>query len=172
MGVAFETITERKQTEELVRNLAAGVTGEGGEQFFRPLVRYLAKSLGLDLALVGELAGESGNRIETIAMFSDGEIVENVTYDLSGTPCENVMQGAVCCYPDRVAELFPDDHMLADLGMESYVASPLLGADGEALGLIAVLGRRPLASPETATSVLQIFASRAAQEVERRQSSL
>ena len=53
------------------------------------------------------------------------------------------------------------------MGVESYMGTPLFGATGKPLGLLAVLGRTPLPCPALAESVLKICAARAAAEVER-----
>jgi PAS domain S-box-containing protein len=52
---------------------------------------------------------------------------------------------------------------------ESYVGVTLWGSQGQPIGLIAVLGRQPLADTRLATSILQVVAVRAAAELERRQ---
>ena len=52
---------------------------------------------------------------------------------------------------------------------ESYVGVTLWGSQGQPIGLIAILGRQPLADPRLATSILQVVAVRAAVELERRQ---
>lgn len=165
VGVVFESITDRKRADELVSNLAAGVGGETGDPFFRSLVKYLAKSLGLEWALVGEFVDDS---VQTIAVFDHGEHAENFRYALEGTPCAEVVGRQLCCYTEGVSAEFPDDELLQERKAESYVSSPLFDSGNRPIGLIAVLGERRLEHPETAKQVLQIFAARAAAEVERR----
>jgi GAF domain-containing protein len=169
VGVVFESITDRKRADELVSNLAAGVAGETGDTFFRSLVKYLARSLGLEWALVGEVDGES---VQTIAVFGHGEHAENFRYDLEGTPCAEVVGQQLCCHTEGVTEKFPRDELLREMKAESYVGSPLFDSENRPIGLIAVFGERGLEHPETAKQVLQIFAARAAAEVERRRSEL
>ena len=65
--------------------------------------------------------------------------------------------------------LFPTDPQLAELGAEGYVGAPLLDSNGRCLGLICAITREPLANPKLAEAVLQIFAERAAAELERQQ---
>jgi PAS domain S-box-containing protein len=169
VGVVFESITDRKRADELVSNLAAGVAGETGDAFFRSLVKYLAKSLGLEWAFVGELTDDS---VQTIAVFDHDEHVANFKYDLAGTPCADVIGHQLCCHTEGVAENFPEDKLLQEMKAESYVGSPLFDSENRPIGLIAVLGERKLGHPETAKQVLQIFAARAAAEVERHRSEL
>ncbi len=166
VGVVFESVTALRRTEELVSNIAAGVADARSDDFFRSLVLYLARSLGVECALVGEM--RPPGEISCVAFYRDGEVRGDVRYALDGTPCEQVTAGHLCCHPAGVRERFPRDRMLADMGAECYLGTPLLDAAGRPLGLIAVIGRRPLADPPTAESVLRIFAARAAAELERR----
>lgn len=169
VGVVFESITDRKRADELVSRLAAGVAGETGDAFFRSLVKYLARSLGLEWAFVGELADGS---VQTIAVFDHGEYAENFRYDLAGTPCADVIGYRLCCHPEGVAEQFPESKMLQETKAESYVGAPLFDSDRRPIGLIVVLGERKLEHPETAKQVLQIFSARAAAEVEHHRSGI
>jgi PAS domain S-box-containing protein len=168
VGVVFEKITDRVRADELVQNIAAGVAGATGEEFFRSLVVHLVKSLGLNFAFVGELADEEKTKVQTVVMCDGEDVIENVLYDLHGTPCANVTAGAVCCHPEGVRARFPEDKWLQDMGIESYLGTPLVDSSGTPIGLMSVMGQQPLANPETATAVLRIFASRAAVELERR----
>ncbi|HEX5137275.1 MAG TPA: PAS domain S-box protein [Planctomycetota bacterium] len=165
VGVVFESVTDRRRSEELVSNIAAGVADAGGDEFFRSLVLYLAKSLGVEYALVGELRGGD---VACVALYDHGEVRTDVRYALDGTPCEEVTTGRLCCHPERVRERFPRDKLLGDMGAECYLGTPLFDAAGRPLGLMAVIGQRPLEDAATAESVLRIFAARAAAELERR----
>jgi len=169
VGVVFESITGRKRADELISNLAAGVAAETGDTFFRSLVKHLARSLGMEWAFVGELDDGS---VQTIAVFDHGEHAENIRYDLAGTPCAEVVGRQLCCHIEGVAEEFPEDELLREMKAESYVGSPLFDSENRPIGLITVVGERRLEHPETAKQVLQIFAARAAAEVERRRSEV
>lgn len=134
--------------------------------FFRSLVLYLAKSLGVEYALVGEL--EEGTSVRTVAYSDHGTVADGLRYPLGGTPCEHVVTGQLCCHPDHVQQKFPKDATLREMRAECYLGAPLFDAGGRPLGLIAVIGERPLVDPPTAENVLRIFAARAAAELERR----
>jgi two-component system cell cycle sensor histidine kinase/response regulator CckA len=162
-------ITELRRSEERLRALVEGTSSSVGEAFFCSLVRHLSGALGMRLALVGELVG--GSRVRTLAVWSDGAQVANFEYDLEGTPCADVMrQRELCFYPCDVADLFPLDTMLADLGIRSYLGTPLIGAEGEPLGLLAVLDSKDQdETSEAYRHLFRIFASRAAAELARQQ---
>jgi two-component system, NarL family, sensor histidine kinase NreB len=152
--------------ENLLNLVAGQLWSETGEDFFAEMVRHLASALGARIALMGELMGGSSHRMRTVTACVDGHIVDSFEYDLSGTPCENVMVGKVCYYPSAIAQLFPKDKLLAEMEAESYLGAPLISRTGHPLGLLAVLHRRPLADPSSAQRVLQFCAVRAAAELE------
>jgi signal transduction histidine kinase len=52
---------------------------------------------------------------------------------------------------------------------ESYVGTVLWSSKGQPIGLIAIIGRQPLANPKLAESMLKLVAVRAAGELERRE---
>jgi|CXWL01.1.fsa_nt_gi PAS domain S-box-containing protein len=176
----------RLRREALLRTVADAISSATGDAFFRSLVLHLAAALGMSFAFVGGLASRFGRtsggrlelddtavrraarqRIETIAVAANGAIGDNFAYELSGTPCEQVVGNEVSVYSDGVAELFPDDLLLAEMGVRCYLGVPLADSSGRPLGLLVVMDNKPLADPETARALLQIFATRAAAELER-----
>jgi len=147
--------------------IRCGNTPEEGD-FFQSLARYLAGSLGMDFICIDRLL-PGGLVAQTVAVYSDGKSEENVAYALKDTPCGDVVGKPVCCFPRDVCRLFPNDKVLADLRAESYAGTTLWGSDGQPIGLIAVIGRKPMTDPKRVEALLQLVSVRAAGEMERRQ---
>jgi GAF domain-containing protein len=167
VGVQLGRVVERRRAEQTLSSLAQGIVAEKGEDPFRSLVGHLAKSVKADYALVGELK-EGRDAIRTLAVCARGEIVPNFEYDLAGTPCEAVVGKTFCSYSEGVQEKFPRDRMLADMNVHAYAGTPLFDSRGQVLGLLVALWCRPPANMHVADSMVQIFAMRAAAELERR----
>jgi PAS domain S-box-containing protein len=162
-------ITRHKRTEHALRQAAEGFSNATGERFFRSLVEHLARTLGVDFAFVGQLSSESASWVEGVAMWSEKRHVEgSFGYDLAGSPFEAVVQGAMCRTPEGAQETFPSDKLLAEMGVESCLGTPLSDSDGKTIGMLAVLHTKPLREPDLAAYTLQIFAARAASELERK----
>ncbi len=162
-------ITERKRVEEGWNTVARGLSMTRGAGFFRLLVEHLADTLGADYAFVAEVTKEKPHRAKTIAFWARGMIVDNIEYDMRGTPCEDVFGKGLSTYPRRVQQQFPQDVWLAQARVEAYIGAPLFDSTENPLGLMGVLYCRPLDSTAMAESILQIFATRAAAEIERTQ---
>ncbi len=159
-----------QRAEDVLGVIAAGVSAETGDEFFRSLVRYLAKTLEADYAFVGRVMMDNPEVVSTIAVCAHGAIAENFDYRLVGSACEDVLAKRLCSYPHGVQRRFPDDRLLAHLDVESCIGTALLDSAGLALGLMVVLDNRPLQNEGRMRSMLQIFAVRAAAELERMQS--
>lgn len=137
------------------------------EGFFAALVTFLGEKLAVEYALVDELLPDQ-RRARTVGLYASGKVVQDLEYELRGTPCENVMGKTLCCYPEGIQELFPQDALLREMGAQSYLGIPLWDSSGAPIGLIAVMGQRPIADRHLAQTVLQIVAVRCAHELERR----
>src|SRR5690242_18608652 len=137
-----------------------------GEGFPNALARHLGKALDVDYVIIDKLSEEPG-MAETAALYAKGDIIPNVRYALAGTPCENVIQKRLCCYESAVQKLFPDDKLLVDMNVDSYLGVPLWDSRGQVIGLIAAMDSKPLGDrADLATKLLQIVAARAAADLE------
>ncbi len=160
-------ITERKRTEQALLAVVKGISTDTGERFFRSLAEQLAAALDADYACVAEVRRDAPYLAKTLAFCAHGAIADNFEYDMRRAPCEEVFAKHPCSYPRSVQQQFPQDTWLAEVGAEAYVGAPLFDSAGRPLGLINVIYCRPLESAGLAEAVLQIFAARAAGELER-----
>ncbi len=154
--------------------IVAGSAGKVGPEFFRSLVRHLAEATGVKYAFVAEFLGGGGDprrlgtpRARTIAFWMRDRIVDNVEWDLPGTPCEDVVFGGLCHHPTGVSAKFPQDRPLVELGIESYLGVPLHDPDGQTLGHLAVFDDRPMPPEPRRMFVFRIFAERVTAELLR-----
>jgi PAS domain S-box-containing protein len=151
---------------DALRAIVEGTAQGTGAAFFESLVRHLAGAAGVSHAFVGEFAGAK-TRIRTLAFWGNGELLENIEYDLDGTPCEDVVRGGLCHHPHGVQAKFPRDLFLVEKGLESYLGVPLLDGQGNVLGHLAVCNVRPMPPEPRLLFIFRIFATRAAVELER-----
>ena len=167
----YLTDTSRIFTRQarLLRSMVEGTSSGTGADFFDQLARSLSEGLGTSNVLVGELVPGSSTRVRTISVWSDGKIIENFEYEVTGTPCAEVFEAGSCCYPDHVLDYYPDDQMLLDLGVVSYAGVSLVSSDGKLLGLLATVDRQPMADEDMVRMILSVFSTRASAELERLQ---
>ncbi|MCX7156596.1 MAG: response regulator [Rhodocyclales bacterium] len=159
-------ITGRKQMEEVDTFLSVAGSRSTEEPFFDGLARFLARSLQMDYVFIDRLEGDELTA-RTLAVWHDGHFEKNVTYALKDTPCGDVVGQKVCCFPASVCQLFPHDQALRAMRAESYIGVTLWSHTGQPIGLIAVIGRRPLENRSHAEATMERIAVRAAGELER-----
>lgn len=154
----------QRRLEETLGELRTALSTTG-QAFLESLVERLAATLRARVAFVGEL--RPGHRVGTLARCLDGRLATNIEYALQGSPCENVVSGKPCFVPSRAAELYPDDTGLVALGAVSYLGLPLRSSRGDVIGLLVAVHDAPLDTTLNPEAILEIFAGRAAAELER-----
>lgn len=162
-------ITERKQAELALQKLVAGTATTTGEDFFPALVQHIAEALNVSYAVVTE---KSGNQLHTLAFWANGVLMPPYVYSLVNTPCQQVLELGEFYCEQNVQQQFPEDHDLADLGVESYMGIVLLNAQSQQIGHLCILHQQPIANPVRARQILKIFGARAAAELERQQAGV
>jgi hypothetical protein len=110
-------------TDELaaLRAIVEGTARHTGQEFFQSLVQHLAAAVGTHYAFVAVFAG--GTRARTLAFWSRDRITDNIEWDVTGTPCEDVVRGNLCHYPAGVSQRFPEDKRSVESSIESYLGA-------------------------------------------------
>ncbi len=177
-----QEITQRLQTEaqlastsarsehvaELVRVINSGITSKTGAEFFKELVRSLAEALSAHIVFVSQI-DTARYEADVLAIWLGHSFGEPHRFNLSGTPCESILDGQIAAFPRRVAELFPGAKpILEKLGTQSYLAIPIMDEDTTVIGHIAVQDQRERDWGDTEFGLLRLFANRAAAELKRR----
>ena len=160
---------ERERLQAAVLKVATAVSARTGTDFFVQLVRNMAETLGAQTGMVSRLLLDGEPRAQTIAVVSDGVERSNFDYALEGTPGANLVASDHYVVTQNVAELFPQATLLGKLGVQACVGRRLDNSAGQPMGVLSVLFREPLQDPGFVTSTLQIFAARAAAELERQE---
>ncbi len=162
-------IDKRKIMDDALFFVAQRGWQSGSDNFLNSLAQFLGDTLSMDYVLINRV-DEDPDFAKTVALYAKGEIAPNMRYALKGTPCENVVGKQLCVYQQGVQQQFPDDVLLADMGIEGYIGIPLWDYSGLPIGLIAMLSCRPLPEHELAAQVLQVVATRASAELGRQHS--
>lgn len=70
----------------------------------------------------------------------NGDLADNITYSLGGTPCELVLDNReICIYQDNIQQQFPDDIILQVINAKSYLGIPIQSRSGKVIGVIALM---------------------------------
>ena len=162
-------LSDGSRSLSALREVAARTSATLGSDYLRALVEHLTAAVSVRYGLIGTLVDLE--TVQTVAVWNGMGLGENFVYRLEGTPCANVVDKKTCLYREKVQELFPGDTLLAEMGAESYLGTPLFDSSGQPLGVLVLMDDRQLPEERAtlALSLLEIFAGRAAAELERQE---
>ncbi|MDB5894381.1 MAG: hypothetical protein JWQ88_1912, partial [Rhodoferax sp.] len=169
----------QRRLHAAVMKVAAAVSAGTGTAFFEQLARNMADALGAQAGFMVRLnaarAVATGDApvprtATTMAALLHGQALPNFEFALAGTPCDNLSAVDHCVVSPALAGMFAGVPGLAELGAQTYVGRRLDNPAGDAVGLLFVLFDAPLVHSDFIFSTLQIFAARAAAELDRQES--
>jgi diguanylate cyclase (GGDEF)-like protein/PAS domain S-box-containing protein len=158
---------ERRRLQAAVLKVAAGVSAISGTEFFEQLARNMAEAVGAHGGFVARLLSGEPRKARMIAAVVDGALKDSFDYDIDTAPCKGLLQDSKLVVSAGVTGQFPCSLPLALFGAQAYVGVRLDNSAGQPVGLLFVLFREPLMRSDLMLSTLQIFAARAAAELER-----
>lgn len=162
----YTDVTARKRVQQLVLDLAEGLSSLQGEACFRTLVRSFAEVMGVREAFVCECTDHPTTRVRMLARWNGADFDRCVEFDLAGTACEEVVTNGRTVFCSTAAgERWPAERIFK---REGYLGLPCFDTQGRVIGHIACAD--PQSVPELPEqAILKIFAVRAGLEIERRQ---
>lgn len=136
-----------------------------GNEFFNNLAQSLASIFRVRYVIIGKCI--PGKKIKTLAFWSKNNFSENIVYNQEGTPCEKMTDMNVHHFPHSVQEHFPNDLLLVEHGIESYIGMPIFDTENQLIGLVSIMDEKPITYYAHYSSILNIIASRCGSEIER-----
>ena len=167
VSLLFDSPVAEKGYAARLRHIAEGTAGSTGDKFFSSLALHLARALEVRYCFLAECMDESRLNVRMLSFWQGDDYGELKQYCVAGHPCETVLAGEICSYPERVQDFYPEEPGLAVLGVESYLGVPLKDALGGVLGHLVAMDIRPRRFDDQEISILKIFATRACAELER-----
>ena len=160
-------ISKRKRSEEAFKNIVIGTSKEYGDAFFSQLILLIAKIFHAKYAHIALLNKTDNQIVDTLSNCANNQITKNISYSLTNSPGEKVIGHNAQYYRHNVQQTFPNDTLLVNMNVDSYIGIPLWNSQNQAIGLIAVLHDKPMNHDEQLIDILHIFANRTAAELER-----
>ena len=162
----------RNQLEAAISKVAAGVSVQGGGNFFEHLVLNMADALGAQAAFVTRVLPGEPLMARRVAGVVDGRLVESFDYPVAQSPCHELIDAVSVTLPKHVLSRYPEVTAIFGLSPEAYVGHRLESSSGELAGMLFVMFREPLKHTVLMVSTLQILAARASAELKRLQADL
>jgi diguanylate cyclase (GGDEF)-like protein/PAS domain S-box-containing protein len=157
---------ERERIQAAVAKVAASVASASGEHFFDQLATTMVDAVGADGGFIARLLPTDPLTARTVIAVLDGARIADFEYLVGNSPCLRAIEGEHYVVAAAVGQLFPDSPAAA-LGIEAYCGWVLRNSSGKPIGIAAALFRRPMQRSGFVSATMQIFAARAAAELER-----
>ncbi|NML26720.1 response regulator [Zoogloea dura] len=167
LRLTFTDVSARKAIESALYFVAQRATvGQLAHRAFASdLSAFLCRVLKLDHAVL--LRRVQGQTFEVMGAMGWGAALQLDPDEVAGLAGEALAEHPdIRIVPADARRQLSPSRLLDEWQVESYVAAALWDAAGESIGFIVATGQSLLHHPERARSVLQIVASRAAQELE------
>ena len=149
--------------------MLAGATGTQTE-FLRTAMRALALGLDCMLAAVGE-ANSGKTKVQQLVILKDGEFAEPYTYDLAGTPCEDIYKSTDVephvLHCEGLCALFPEDTALVTIGAEGYRAEAFHDPHGNRIGHVYIIDNNPMDENPDDMAFFRLVSQRIGAEINR-----
>ncbi|WP_297528393.1 sensor domain-containing protein [Thiohalobacter sp.] len=141
------------------------LASQRGLDYLRVLARDLRLLVGADYVLISGFIDNARTRMRTLLLHGPEGLLENFEYSLAGSPCEQVIAEGHAAIGRRLAERFPRDRLIGEMGIEAYLGAALRDRDDDRpMGILAALFRRPVDDAKRKLRVFQVSASHAGAE--------
>lgn len=163
----YVDIGAQKKMEQTLLRIAEGLATVHGNDFFRIVAKTLAEAIGADAVIIAEFAGSQREKLRTIIQYVDRRFRSVIEFPVQNSPCGMVTPQKLCVIPTGALAQFPNHPLVKELAAEGYCGAALTDSAGQFVGVIAALFRSPVTEVAFVESVLKIFASRTAVELQR-----
>jgi len=165
MQGTLQDISERKRFDIAVTTAAGDSAIEA--DFFVLLLQSLTNAVGANHAIISMIDPNNNATASTHTYIKNGSIQPNFSYELKDTPCADVLDNGQCFVTDNAQSHYPNDKMFTVNNIQSYIGSAIKNAQGETIGILVLLGEKPLNVSAQIRSLVLIFAERIAGELRR-----
>jgi PAS domain S-box-containing protein len=161
-------ITDRKRIEEALRKIAQSDPTPGSIAFLRSLVKDLCQAINVPYVILADLENPAHPNAQTVAILANGTFLENFAWTPPPALFNDLLGVKGCAWNNVSTPLFPQTSALSSWQVTSYMGNALRGQAGQIIGLLVVLSPEPITNPHVAKSIVQLFAARAASELQRK----
>ncbi len=160
---------ECDRIEYALQNIISARNPIGKESLLTTLVHNLGKTLNLSLVILAEIKEENPYLWETLVVCKQGEIQDNFTYNIKGTPWEQLYEKKLpLIYYQGYYTMYSEENYLSGNKAQSYIGFPLVNAHQELIGCICLIDENSLNDQYWSMSILKIFASQINSELQNK----
>lgn len=160
-------VVDYLKTAEMLSTLVKHTSKVIGIEYFKSITGLLSKAFDARFCIVARLEEPGSLKASTVHCWANGTERQNFAFSLEGSSSLNVLKGYTTFYPRNLKEMFPDDELIAILGADSYMGTPVFDETGMVTGMIILMDDKPMEEIPNSRYVLSLLASRAGTEFNR-----
>ncbi len=154
------------QINEQISKIISNLKSSWGDDFYSHLLLQLNSVIQADYLFIAKL-NEEKTVSTTICLVAGETVGDNFSYELAKTPCADVSNDSVCVYSTGICQLYPQDKLLVDMGIDAYIGTPIYESSGKVIGIIVALYSHKISDSDWIVNLFTLFSGRIAAEIER-----
>lgn len=139
-----------------IKNIVKSISNINSDSFFDEICISLCLAIGADFVFIAMIDSEKGNA-NAISVAKKGQIVEGFSYDLLSTPCDDVANKNICSHSCNIQQLYPNDKLLVDMGIDGYVGVPLKNNEGKVDAILVALFEQRIGDVNEVETLFLLF---------------
>lgn len=148
------------------KKIVESTAAEYGDTLFKALTQHLAEALHVSTACIA-IFDKKLTQCTPAAIWHQGEHCSLQPYEIRNTAFSRVLQNHHYYCEMNIADYFPDDSFVKKFSLQGLSGICLKNEEGAAVGVIMIANTAMLINDYSLCSMLKIFASRAAAEINR-----
>ncbi len=171
MSISMTDVTEQHHLLNSLSDTADLLFSANDTNFFDNVALKIADLFAADHVLIGLNDFDDGLHMKTVAYCCDKQIIENITYELKNTPCDNIVNSInnnICYFHQDVQALFPKDYFFKEKNIQSYIGVPIFDANMKVIGGLILLFTHAIGNSRYWRDILKIFAGKVSSELKHR----
>lgn len=157
-----------RRAEKVIQDLVSTTQHYFGMDYLNYLTGYLTQALDLEYIMIGQVDPDNSRQLKSLVMRRRYENQEEVSFPISDSPCVQVLSsGSMMVFGNHVSVQFPRDHFLKDLGIQSFIGTPIFNSEGDTLGLLIAMDTQAIPGNELYIPIFEFLARRVGLELER-----
>ncbi|MBA6233532.1 MULTISPECIES: putative bifunctional diguanylate cyclase/phosphodiesterase [unclassified Colwellia] len=142
--------------EYRIKSIVKSLANINSANFFHDICLSLSKAINADFVYIASL-DDNDTLATTIALASQGKIIENISYSLPNTPCEQIVNSLICTHRCNIQQRYPNDARLIDMSIEGYVGVPLKNVEGNIAAILVALFQEPISNTNEIETLFLLF---------------
>ncbi|EPJ52921.1 MAG: sensory box protein [Osedax symbiont Rs2] len=153
-----------------IKNIIESLSNIKSNEFFKKICIALGNAVNADYVFIATL-DDRRTTATSLAATHKGLIIDGFSYALKNTPCSKVANESLCTHSENVQQLYPDDKLLVDMGVEGYVGVPLKTCEGRVDAILVALFDNTISHIDEVETLFLLFSGLIEKELHKVASS-